>query len=149
MKKLFLFMAIATMLAACSSNGKPIDLSFNSTVCSGPVRGFTVTGVGYGDSKIVVLPVSKVRANTEFRIRLIPERRPKTDLVDYETVDVTVMGKPGPSAWISGNGNYNGASAHWIPVGCVPASAAIGTVYEFTVEVAGVGWIDPRADVVQ
>ena len=148
MHKITMTLCTAMLFAGCSSNGKPIDLSFNSTACGGPVGGFTLTGVHYGDSKIWLLPVSKVRANTEFRILLIPEHRPKTDPVDYKTVDVTVTGKPG-SAWISGNGNYDGASTHWIPVGCVPPTAVIGTVYEFKVEVAGVGWIDPRADVVQ
>ena len=147
MQRIVLILLAAMLITACS-NGQPKKSSFQSTACNRPVLGYTRTAIHYGDSRIIVLPVSKVRANTEFRIHLVPKRRSKTDQVDYDTIIVTVTGKSAQSSWISGSGDYRTANSGMIVVGCVPQGAAVGTTYEFKVEVPGVGIIDPRAGVV-
>lgn len=148
MQRIILILLALTALAACSSNGKPQKLSVHSVACNGPIHGFTMTSIHYGDSRVIVLPVSKVRAGTEFRILLVPKHRSKTDLIDFKTVDVAVSGKPGPSAWISGNGTFNTSNHGMIVVGCVPPGAVPPTTYEYMVKIAGVGQLDPRANVV-
>jgi len=147
MQRIVLILLAAVLFTACS-NGRPKKASFQSTVCNRPVLGFTMTAIHYGDSRVIVLPVSKVRANTEFRVRLVPKHRSKTDQIDYNTIDVAVTGKSAQSSWINGSGDFNSSSHGMIVVGCVPQAATVGTSYEYKVEVPGVGIIDPRAGVV-
>jgi hypothetical protein len=120
------------------------------------VEGYTLTGIVYGDSKLIVVPVSKIHANTEWRFRLQPIKLDSDPAdVNYNNVNVEIRGKPASlplppdhNAWIAASGSYNSTAAeeHTLAV-CVPEAAPIGTIYEYLVEVDFVGTIDPRGDV--
>ena len=78
-------------------------------------------------------------------LRLQPNKR-NDDPVDYNTVTVTVVGKTG-AAWIpSKSDTYDDAEDHRM-VYCVPANQALGE-YSYEIEVAEVGTLDPRVDVI-
>jgi hypothetical protein len=104
----------------------------------------------------VVIPVSRIRAGTEWRFYLRPINRPPGP-VDYNTVDVTIDGKfpadppppPTRNDWIDVSAtSYNNASmpGNYL-VECVPAGLLPGQSYQFKVIVDKVGELDPRADV--
>ena len=148
-KKLLLFIAIATMLAACPG-GKPKLKHFTSPLC-GEVRGFTVSYFAYGEGKMVIVPVSEVRAGYVFVIGLKP-------LDGFDDAVVTVSGTSGNAGWIDATGYYDGLPRDKYPkkgaleVGCVPADAPLKTSYKFKIEVVKgevTNTLDPRADVVK
>lgn len=169
MKRIFLLVITSLLFSACSTDGKPVRERFTSRVCvdaDGKLRnldGHTTTKIRYGDGQIVVRPISKARPNTEFRIKLIPKRRP-TDKEDYTTVKVTVTGKnlasrsTGDAKWIKVSGSFNdankGRDKGVLVAGCPPLktnpderdSGAIEILY-YEVEVENVGKLDPRLEV--
>ena len=118
-----------------------------SSYCEGP-RSNRVQ-IHYGDSELTVTPkVAKVRRKGDFALRL----RPKKDAndphgVDYDAVDVTVVGKTADDkVWIhSQTESYDSAANHEI-VYCVPSDQA-DKVYYYEITVAQVGKLDPRVDV--
>jgi len=146
-KKILLFVATATMLAACPG-GKPTIKPITSPLC-GAVSGFTVSYFAYGEGEMVIIPLSKVRAETVFVVGLDP-------LDGFGDADVTVSGTSGNAGWISATGQYDSLPRGLYPkkgaleVGCVPADP-VGTSYKFKIEVvkgAVTNTLDPRADVV-
>lgn len=97
--------------------------------------------VHYGDSEIRVTPV-KVRVKRGSRIRF--ELKPKGS--HHRDTVVTIKAKdPDTGAWIDISGNARD-NVDRLDV-CVPVDQAKG-VYEYWVEVDGVGKLDPRADVI-
>ena len=151
MKKVILLVAIAVMLSACV-NGKPRNKVFSSTLC-GNVAGYTISYVIYGEGKMVMIPLSKVRAESVFVVKLRP-------LDEFEDAEVTVTGSSSDTdaqAWLAGqSGSYAGLPrAGFYPpgaleVGCVPA-APHGTTYKFEVKVTKgnvTNILDPRATIV-
>jgi len=147
MKRMFLILLIAASLAACAYDGKPRKKVFNSPMC-GAVKGYTVGYIAYGDAKLVMIPLSKVRTETVFVVGL-------KSFDGYDNADVTVKGTAAP--WMPGKtGRYSDPRVlpyprHAFEVGCVPAAAAVGTVYKFKVEVVNgpvTNTLDPRAEVV-
>jgi hypothetical protein len=151
MNKVILLVAIAVMLSACV-NGKPRNKVFNSTLC-GNVAGYTISYVLYGEGKMVMIPVSKVRAESVFVVKLRP-------LDEFEDAEVTVTGSSSDTdaqAWLTGqSGSYAGLPrAGFYPpgaleVGCVPA-ANKDTTYKFSVKVKKgdvTNILDPRATIV-
>ena len=110
--------------------------------------GATTTIVFYGDSELRTTPISKIKANSEFRFKLKPDKK-KTDPknVDYNTVDVTIKVKLGGTAtWIDAKGSAAKATNSTLIV-CVPKDAKVKDVYEFFINVDKVGKLDPRAEV--
>ena len=148
MKRIFLLLIIAVALGACKFDGKPRKKAFNSPMC-GDVKGYTVGYVVYGDSKLVMIPLSKVRTNTVFVVGLKP-------LDGYEAANVTVAGM-GEAAWINNQGKYTDPRVppyprHALEVGCVPETAPVGATYKFDVKVEKgpvIHILDPRAEVVE
>ena len=148
-KKLLLFIATATMLAACPG-GKPTLKHFTSPLC-GEVSGFTVSYFVYGEGKMVIVPVSEVRAGNVFVVGLDP-------LDGFDDAVVTVSsGTIDEPGWIGATGHYDGLPRDKYPkkgaleVGCVP-DVPVGTSYKFKIEVVKgevTNTLDPRADVVK
>jgi hypothetical protein len=149
MKKKILFALLSVMMltAARCNDGEPQDLTFASPKC-GEVNGFTVSYFAYGEGKMVILPVSKVRKETAFVIALEP-------MSGFRDASVEVTGT-GASSWINNSGTYNGLPKGTYPkngmleVGCVP-DAPENTEYKFKIEVvegAVRNVLDPRAKVV-
>lgn len=149
MKRLFLLLLVAVAMTACTYNGKPRKLNFNSDLC-GEVKGYTIGYLVYGDSKMVMVPLSKVGAETVFVVGLKP-------LNGFEDAEVTVTGTSTKAIpWLTGvtekyedlpKGRYPQGA---FEVGCVPAVDPIGTEYKFAVTVKKgdvMNLLDPRAEV--
>lgn len=151
---------VAALFAGCSTDGKFRKKTFNSTVCGGTVSGYSVTYVAYGDAKLLVIPLTKIRNDTEWRFILKPLKlRKSVSGNDYGGSKVTITGKatPGNNDWINTagtgpgdeiSGTYNGAADHTLRacVKIMPAPALHESFY-FAVDVEDVGTLDPRADV--
>lgn len=148
MKKLILLISVATVLSACV-NGVPKKKVFSSNLC-GNVAGYTISYIAYGEGKMVMIPLSKVRTETVFVVKLRP-------LDGFEDADVTVTGtSPNAIPWLTGEtGQYENLPKGIYPkgsleVGCVPADPE-GTSYKFEVKVEKgdvTNILDPRARVV-
>lgn len=143
-----LVLVAAVLLVACPAGGKPKNKIFNSPLC-GNVSGYTISYFAYGAGEMVIIPLSKVRAESVFVIGLRP-------LDGFGPADVTVSGM-GNASWINNMGQYDNLPAAGIypkgalEVGCVP-NDPVGTSYKFKIEVShGTvnNVLDPRADVVQ
>ncbi len=148
---------LATALLAGCVNGRFHEKVIPSAACGGNVSGYSVTYIGYGDSKLVVIPLSKIRVDTEWRFILKPIQLGKSvSGDDYKDKIVRITGKRPLDAWLDtaaagGNeisGTYNGAADHTLAacVKIVPVPA-VGTPVYFVVEVQDIGTLDPRADV--
>lgn len=147
--RIILVLATASLLAACPVGGKPKDKVFNSPLC-GAVSGYTISYFAYGEGKMVIIPLSKVRAETVFVIGLKP-------LDGFGPADVTVKGTGANAAWINNTGQHDSLPPAGIypegalEVGCVP-NDPLGTSYKYMIEVTHgsiKNTLDPRADVVQ
>ena len=152
MKRILLFIVVAAALSACASSGKPRKKIFNSDLC-GDVTGYTVAYFVYGEGKMVIVPLSKVKTGSVFIIGLKP-------LDGYEDADVTVTQSSGTPDWIDPDPDTNQyqnlpkkgffTKSAWLEVGC-PKDDAVGTIYKYAIEVEKDGVkniLDPRADVV-
>lgn len=143
MKRIVFLLTIAALVSACSLNGKPQRKNFASTVCSRPVDGFTVTKIQYGAAHLSMKYDSEAIQNSEIRFELQPKK-------GFENATVTITGKNSASNFLSSSGSKGLAPKGVIVASdCVDQSAPIGTIYEFDVEVAGVGKLDPRIEVVR
>ena len=71
LRKLIMMFAIllVPVITGCSNNGKFVSKS-STNQCGG--HGWTHAIVHYGDSRVVVVPLSDVRAGQEMRFFLIP-----------------------------------------------------------------------------
>lgn len=149
MKKVFLVILGALALSACVSSGQPRSKMFNSNLC-GEVPGYTVSLFAYGEGKMLVVPLSKVRRGNAFVIGLKP-------LDGYENASVKVTQTSGTPNWIgTATGQYANlpkmgffTKYALLEVGCAPN--AVGSTYKFAIEVtegAVKNTLDPRAEVV-
>jgi hypothetical protein len=147
-------MLVVTVISAgCATDGRFRSVSITGGPC-GDVSGYTVTGIAYADSKLVVVPVSRIRADTEWRFYLRPVTNPN-DPDNYRDATVTIKGKfpatnppPERNDWIDVAGSWSGTNTpgHYL-VECVPETVTEGEEFEFLVDVEFVGELDPRAKV--
>lgn len=140
MRRTILILPATMLLCGCAGLTQ-------STYCEGPQS--RRVQLHYGDSELTVTPkVATVRQSGDFVLKLMPRKRDSDpEGVDYQAVDVTVVGKTADAkAWIpSRTESYNSAERHEIPY-CVPATQA-EKVYEYEITVAKVGKLDPRVKV--
>ena len=137
------------LFTGCANEGKFISSGLPNTCGS---NGHTFVFIKYGDSHIAAKSVIRVRPGRELQYRLVPDRVPA--LIDYEDAVVTISGKTAPvppfpsppadDAWLDASGSYN--SSGGVMKVCVPTNP-VGAQYYYTIEVAGVGELDPRADI--
>ena len=148
MRRILTMLLVTALLASCV-DGRFQKKSFTSAKCGANMQGYTVTYVAYGDSKLVVIPLSKIKERTEWRFILRPLQLSKArPNVDFKNSTVTIKGKRSPEDdWISESGTYNGTAAdkHTL-IECIGTGLAEPT-YFYMVEVEDVGELDPRADV--
>ncbi len=154
MRKILPFISVSVLFSGCCSmtDGRFCDDNFTSATCGSQVSGYTHTAVVYGDSEIVVIPISQIRENTEWRFILAPITR-GDDIVDFSAATVTITGQ-NDAAWIqtagpSGapvTGNFD---TDKILTACVKGlpNLTVGFDYKFEVKVAGLGTLDPRGRV--
>lgn len=134
---------LVLLLAGCA-DGKFVRVNELNT-CG--TTGWTVTAIHYGDSRIVVLPVSEVVKDAEFRFVLVPASK-KTDTIDYRDVTVKVKGKPPHDTWFDETAGTAASGDGTIRVCVDGASLSPGDEIAYLVEVDGVGVLDPRATVI-
>lgn len=134
---------LALLLAGCA-DGKFVRIDEPNT-CG--TTGWTVTAIHYGDSRIVVIPVSEVVRDAEFRFVLVPASE-STDTVDYQDVMVKVKGKPPHDTWFDEAAGNASDGDGTIRVCVDGASLVPGDEIAYLVEVDGVGVLDPRATVI-
>lgn len=108
--------------------------------CGG--TGWTLTAIHYGDSRIIVVPLSKVVAGAEFRFVLIPQMKGH-GASDFSNATVKVRGKRDPQdAWFK---EKSGTARDVTIYTCVDSSLVPGDTVEYDVEVMFDGEPNPRA----
>jgi len=143
MPRLIAMLFVAGLLAGCP-DGKFIKHNVPNT-CS--TTGWTLTAIHYGDSRIVVIPVSEVVKDAEFRFVLVPASE-RTDSKDYSDVAVKVRGKPPHDVWFEQEEGKANLGDGTIRV-CIDGTTLVeGDEISYVVEVEGVGVLDPRAEVI-
>jgi hypothetical protein len=164
MKRLLILACMAPLFAGC--DGRFIKDDFLSSECleNGNrlnLEGYTVTAIAYGDSHLVVIPVSKLRPNSEFRFKLLPESKKKTDEFNWVNAWVEISSEDDqvgddddmkPSNWLNVAGSHSGDDG-WL-VACVP-DLEVGREIKYKVSVwanqadsatePALGILDPRA----
>lgn len=133
---------VALLLAGCP-DGRFIKINEPNT-CS--TTGWTLTGIHYGDSRIVVIPISEVVEDGELRFVLLPADE-RTDTRDYKDVTVTVVGKP-PATWFTPKTGEASSGDGTIRVCMDDTELDPGDEFEYEVIVDTVGTLDPRATVI-
>jgi hypothetical protein len=153
-------MSIVLIIAGC--DGRFQKRNLQSEACKDTlmaptpvdILGYTRTAIHYGDSRLFVIPVSKIKANSEFRFRLIPKVRSKTDgSVDFKKVNVAITSVDDdadtPADWLDVDGSFDADKG--VLVVCVPPNLT-KDVYKYEVTITDGGndlaMLDPRADVV-
>lgn len=150
MKKIIQVSCVLLLTAGCATNGKFDPGVFTSDVCEGDVSvlGITPVGIKYGDSHLFVIPVAKIKPNSEIHFRLLPQHKPATDQEDFDTATVTISSTDdnadSPPNWLDASGSYS-ADDGVLKV-CVPETLTRPS-YKYVVTVQYVGNLDPRADV--
>ena len=155
MRKILPFISVSILFSGCCSmiDGNFCKKDFDSVACGGPVSGYSHTAVVYGDSHMIVIPISKIKENTEWRFILAPVTLPG-DPNNYETAAVTITGKNADDVWIDTAGPSSmlitgDFATDKILTACVKGLPNLlpGTEYNFEVTVSGVGTLDPRGRV--
>ena len=140
--------AVLTMaaLAAGCVDGKFVKRSTTNN-CGG--TGWTHTVIHYGDSRVIVIPLSDVVEGEELRFFLIPQMRGR-DAKDYQGATIRVTSKPANAWFNTESGVFTNSP---IISTCIKSGIATGTEFEYMVEVevpAGTqkAMLDPRAIVI-
>jgi len=154
----------ATVLVFLALSTGCVDGKFHkSDITGGPCApaiptGYTYTGIAYGDSKMVVIPISRIRAGTEWRFYLLPIDS-LGGATQFGDALVTIDGKPAPYTpptppanddWIDVSKSYNNATvagrSRYIAL-CVPTDVEEHQVWQYLVKIETIGTLDPRAHV--
>lgn len=135
MKKTILLIA-SLSLAACVTPGQYYAGNKENN-CDG--KGKVDLDVKYGDSKIVVTPKVDISQGGEIIVRLKPDK-------GHENTKVIFDGKTAADNWLDKEMTYGDGKKQILI--CVKQEQAPGE-YEYNVEIAGVGEIDPRVIVIK
>lgn len=145
MKKIFVLLVMATLMAGCV-NGKFVKRS-SANNCGG--TGWTHTAIHYGDSRLVVIPLSDVVAGEEMRFFLVPQIRGR-GAIDYSAAEVTVKSVP-ENGFIATRAVTFTKTTPIIST-CVKEGLALDDKFKYIVEVRYGGkliaMLDPRAVVI-
>lgn len=156
MRRILAIVLVTALFSGCV-NGRFQEKPILSDACEGTVEGFTITYIAYGDSKLVVIPVSQIRNQTEWRFVLKPLTVGKSDSGnDYKDSLVTITGKRAEDVWLDTaapgsvlvSGTYNNATDHMLTacVNILPTPQTNDHFF-FIVDVQDIGTLDPRADI--
>ena len=150
MRKITTVLMFAILFVGCATNGQFNKKTLDAGTCIDKT-GYTYTGIAYGESKLVVIPLSEIRRDSEWRFYLLPIDN-LGGATKYGGSKVTIKGKVGDASdnWIDVFGNFDdnrsvgGKSYIFV---CVPSTVAVGQEFEFEVTVDSIGYLDPRARV--
>ena len=165
MKKIIFLALLLPLFSGCFVSGKAVTKALPESDCLTPkgplpeVTGYTATAIGYGDSYLVVVPISNLRSNTEFRFVLAPEKDRSDKDAEFKGAWVTISGENAttntPAPWLSASGQMS--STIEMLVACVPA-LTVGDTYKYKVTISDkeltetdvtiFGYLDPRAVVI-
>jgi len=138
MKRVIAILLGAVLMAGCI-NGKFIKKNVPNS-CDG--LGWTHTIVHYGDSRVVVIPLSEVTRGQEFRFYLIPQLKGR-GAKSYQDAIIKIKGKRDPEdIWFT---EISGKASDKFIKTCVKDTLAVGDMVEYTVEVYLPAEVDPRA----
>ncbi len=138
MQKSVAILLSVSFLAACA-DGKFIKPN-SPNQCGG--SGWTLTTVFYGDSHILVIPLSEVKAGSEFRFVLIPQLKGR-GATDFSNATVKIRGKRDPEdLWFT---EISGTAASGTIFTCVKNTLTTSDIVEYDVEVSFTGEPRPRA----
>jgi len=130
---------LGMIFAAGCIDGKFIKDSVPNN-CGG--NGWTLTTIYYGDSRVIVIPLSEVRAGQEFRFLLLPQLK-GTGATDFTNANVKVRGKRDPEdLWFT---EISGNASNVTIFTCVKNTLVPGDTVEYDVEVSFTGEPRPRA----
>jgi hypothetical protein len=136
----------AIVLSGCAVDGEPRKKpSIAEDLGCDDKFQITISAFGYGESFMAILPLSKVRENSAFIIKLKP-----TDGFDDATVIVEGVGDTG--AWIEGDGAARDLDGELLFVGCAPELVDDAEPAKFTITVQKddtTNVLDPRALIVR
>ncbi len=118
-----------------------------------PATGITITEcvgasgpdikIWYGDAHIKVTNKVTTKSDGKVVIKMFPDHTSDNG-VNYETLDISLIGKNAKSAWLTRTLNSTEAANKKATI-CVDGKPE--DIYEFLVVVPGVGTIDPRVEV--
>ncbi len=157
MRSLLALVSVSVVLSACCTNGSFCEGQIASAACSGTVDGYTRTAIVYGDGTLVVVPVSMIEPNTEWRFYLEPTRL--GGAMPPANTTVTIIGQDpadppvksgGDNTWINVSGEYGTAGRDRIGrylAQCTPQTLVKGDEHKFDITVEGIGTLDPRGRV--
>lgn len=169
MRMMISVLVFSVLLAGCV-NGKFHKESITGGPC-GTVNGYTYTLVTYGNGTIAVIPLSKIKAKTEWRFYLYPLDK-QGGSTAYGDSTVTIDGKaagddvlrtgatslapyvlPTPPLndnWLSATGTFNtatGTGSKRYITACVDPGVEVDQEWQFLVTIDDVGQVDPRGKV--
>jgi len=162
MRNILAIISVSVFLSACCTTGEFCEKrSLHSDVCGGEVEGYTHTAIAYGDGSLVVVPISAIRPNTEWRFYLVPTKlsgiTPSANTgIEIKGQDPAVppVASGGNNQWIDTDGDYATAERtreftrklRYIAQ-CTPEGLVKGDYHKFEVTVDGIGMLDPRGHV--
>jgi hypothetical protein len=157
MKKIWIMIFLAPLLSACP-DGRFVKKSFISNACGGGAfEGYTVTLVHYGDSRLMIIPISKIEPNAELRFQLVPKVRDTDGATVFKDAFVSIDSDDddldSTVDWLKASGTFN-ANSGALTV-CIPPTL-VNSSYKYKVTVSypsaaasdAIGMLDPRADVI-
>jgi hypothetical protein len=158
MRNTLAIISVSVFLSACCTTGNFCKGSFESAACNNEtVDGYTYTAIAYGDGMLAVVPISKIRPNTEWRFYLVPTElggaMPRTDAsISIEGQDPAdpPVASGGNNVWIDTDGDYATAERAGrlrYLAQCTPEDLVKGDYHKFEVTVDGIGMLDPRGHV--
>jgi hypothetical protein len=131
-KMLIALLSMATLTAAKCNDGEIQGIAYDSPKC-GPVTDATISYLGYGDGKMLIVPISRVARGGVFVMGLDPRDKFKDATVTVSSTD---------AAWIGGSGTYNTAltvpeirRARFIEVACIPDDLELEDKFKYEIEV--------------
>ena len=161
MRKVPIVLFVLISVVGCRDGqfiSKPITSACGGSGIS--LTGYTLTGIHYGDSRLFVLPISKIKPESEFRFGLIPKSRKTDPPVVYKDAFVTITSADDdldvPPDWLDVSGTFNADGGTLVT--CVPKEAGLkNEQYKFAVTVSWpgtdpadtLGMLDPRVDVIK
>ncbi len=148
MKKTAAILIGIVFLSGCSTDGKFVK---RKTLNSCGSTGYTLTAILYGDSHIVVIPMSEVVAGAEFRFALVSELGGRGSK-SFDNATVKIRGKRSPEDdWFT---EISGTASDKTISTCIDSSLVVGDTVEYDVEVGFPAeprpraTLDPRAKVI-
>ena len=172
MRKIISVLVIAILFTGCV-NGRFHSRPVTDGACGigTTVDGYTYTGIAYGDGKILVIPLSKIRADTEWRFFLLPidslggstAYGGSTVTIDGKTAgdmvltsggtlgSYTIPMPPADDSWLTATGSFNSPNGIYrgtpYIAACVHKDVKKDQEWHFTVDITDVGSVDPRGRV--